>query len=128
MVKRTVTFKKRDKKVGDSIALGLTYHPGLNQLYETLRRAHKDVLKSPRLHSALPSQPRVAFRNPKTIRDKLVLSKFSKNLSTKMLASISVVILTMIYAKYFKVEISLKVRLPRKNTSLIFHLTVTVVA
>ena len=78
MVKRTVTFKKRDKKVGDSITIGLTYHPGLNQLYETLRRARKDVLKSPRLHSALPSTPRVAFQNPKTIRDKLVRSKLKE--------------------------------------------------
>ena len=45
------------------------YHPTLNL------RAHKHVLKSPRLHSALPSSPMVAFRNPKTIRDKLVRSK-----------------------------------------------------
>ena len=38
----------------------------------------KYVLKSPTLHSALPSPPRVAFRNPKAIRDKLVLSKFKE--------------------------------------------------
>ena len=50
------------------------YHPALNQLYEILRRAHKHIIKS-RQHSALPSPPRVAFRNPKTIRDKLVRSK-----------------------------------------------------
>ena len=75
LVKRTLLFQKRDKKVDDSIALVLTYHPALNQLYETLRRAHKHVLKSPRLHSALPSTPVVAFWHPKTIRDKLVFSK-----------------------------------------------------
>ena len=45
-----------------------------------------------------------------------------------MLAPIFVVILTVIYVKYLKVEISLKVRLPRKNSALIFHLIVTVVA
>ena len=61
LVKRTVLFQKRDKKVDDSITLVLTYHPALNQLYEIIRRAHKLVSKSPRLHSALPSPPSAAF-------------------------------------------------------------------
>ena len=43
LVKRTVSFQKRDKKVDDSITLVLTY-PALNQFYEVL----------------LPSQTRVA--------------------------------------------------------------------
>ena len=75
LVERTVSFQLRDKKVDDCIRLVFTYHPALNQLYEVLLRVHKHVLKSPRLHSALPSQSRVAFRNPKTIRSKLVRSK-----------------------------------------------------
>ena len=50
LVKITVLFQKRDKKVDDSITLVLTYHPALNQFYEILRKAHKHVLKSPRLH------------------------------------------------------------------------------
>ena len=37
--------------------------------------AHKHILKPPRLHSALQSPLRVAFLNPKTVRDKLVRSK-----------------------------------------------------
>ena len=45
-----------------------------------------------------------------------------------MLTAIFVVILTVMYVKYLKVEVSLKVRLPRKNTALIIHLIVTVVA
>ena len=49
LVKRNVSFQKRDKKVDDSITLVLTYHPALNQLYEILRRAQKHFLKSPRL-------------------------------------------------------------------------------
>ena len=65
LVKRTLLFQKQDKKFDDSIALVLTYHPELNQLYETLRRAHKHVLKLPRLHSALPWPPGVAFWNQK---------------------------------------------------------------
>ena len=60
LVKRTVSFQKRDKKVDDSITLVLAYHPALNQFYEVLLRSHKHVLKSPRLHGALPSQTRVA--------------------------------------------------------------------
>ena len=56
----------------------LTYHPALNPFYEVLLRPHKHVLKSPGLHGALPSQTRVASWNPKTIRDKLVLSKLKK--------------------------------------------------
>ena len=99
------------------------YHPELNQLYEILPRAHKHVLKSPRLHNGLPSLPKVAFQNPKTISDKLVRSKLKK-LFIKMLAPIYVAMLTVIYVKYLKVEISLKVWLPRKNTVLIFHLIV----
>ena len=78
MVKRTVSFHIRDRKIDDSVTLVLTYHPALNQLYQILRRAPKHVLKSPGLHSALTSPPRVAFRNPKTIRDKVVGSKFKE--------------------------------------------------
>ena len=61
LVERIVSFQIRDKKVDDNIALVLTYHPALNQLYEILRRAHKHVLNQPRLHSGLPSPPRAAF-------------------------------------------------------------------
>ena len=65
------------QKVYHSITLVLTYHPALNQLYEILQRTHKHVLKSTRLHRALPSAP-VAFQNPKTIRHKLVHSKLKE--------------------------------------------------
>ena len=78
MVKRTVSFEKRDKKVDGSITLVLAYHSALNQLHEILRRANKHVLKSPRLHSALPSPLWVAFRNLETITDKLACSKLKE--------------------------------------------------
>ena len=127
LVYRTVLFQKRDKKVDDSITLAFTYRPALTQLHEILRRAHEHVLKSPRLHSALPSPPRVAFRNLRTIRDKLVRSKLKefiyKDAGTKVCGHSNV-----IYVKYLKVEIGLKVRLSRKNTALIFHSIATVVA
>ena len=71
LVERTVLFQKLDKKVGDSTAFVFRYHPAL-------RRAHKHVLKSPRPYSSLPLPSRVTFRNPKTIRDKLVCSKLKE--------------------------------------------------
>ena len=91
-----------------------------------MRRAYKHVLKSPRLHSAIPLSPRVAFRNTKTIRDKLLSSKLKEFVCKD--AGTNKFIRTVIYVKYLKVEISLKVRLPRKNTALILHLIVTVVS
>ena len=66
LVKTIASFKKPDKSLDDSITLVLTYYPALNQLYEILGRAHKHVLKLPKLHWALPSQSRVVFQNPKT--------------------------------------------------------------
>ena len=78
MIKRTVLFQKRDKKVDDSITLVLTYHPALKQLYKILRWAQKHFLKLPRLLSALLPPSKVAFRNPKTIREKLVRCKLKK--------------------------------------------------
>ena len=60
LVKRTISFQKRDRKVDDSMTLVLTYHPALKQFYEVLLRPHKHVLKSLRLTSALPLQTRVA--------------------------------------------------------------------
>ena len=65
LVDRTVLLQKRDKKVDDNITLVLIYHPALNQVYEILRRAHKLVLKSPRLRSALPLPAKSSFSKRK---------------------------------------------------------------
>ena len=78
LVERIFSFYIWDKKSWWYITLVLTYHPVLNQLYEILQWIHKHVLKLPRLHSALPSPSRVAFRNPKAMRDKLVRSKLKE--------------------------------------------------
>ena len=53
----------------------MTYHPALNKVHEILRKVHRYVLNSQRLSAVLPSPPRVTFRNPKTLRDRLVHSK-----------------------------------------------------
>ena len=71
-------FKYETIKADDNITLVLKYHPTLNQLHEILWRADKHGLKSPRLTSGLPSPPRVASRNPKRIRNKLVRSKLKE--------------------------------------------------
>ena len=47
-------------------------------MYEVLRRAQKQFLKSPRLHSPLLSPPKVGFQNSKIIKDKLVRSKLKE--------------------------------------------------
>ena len=55
--------------------LVLTYHPALNCIHEILRNAQRHVYKSARLAKVLKSPPRVAFRNAKTLKDRLVRSK-----------------------------------------------------
>ena len=55
--------------------LVLTYHPALNCIHEILRNAQRHVYKSERLAKVLKSPPRVAFRNAKTLKDRLVRSK-----------------------------------------------------
>ena len=44
-------------------------------MYEILQKAHRHTLKSQRLTAVLPSPPRLAFRNAKTLKDHLVRSK-----------------------------------------------------
>ena len=65
--------EKQDKN--DSLILVLTYHPALNKVHEILKKAHRHTTRSPSLSAVLPSPPRVAFRNPKTLKDHLVRSK-----------------------------------------------------
>ena len=44
-------------------------------MYEILQKVHRHTLKSQRLTVALPSPPRLALRNVKTLKDHLVRSK-----------------------------------------------------
>ena len=75
LIHRNNLLKKRPKYQEDSITLVLTFHPVLHIVSDVLKRAHRHVQKSPMLKAVLPKPPRVAFRNPKTLRDKLVRSK-----------------------------------------------------
>ena len=44
-------------------------------MHEILKRSHRHTKSSIRLSTVLPKPPRLAFRNPKTLKDKLVRSK-----------------------------------------------------
>ena len=53
----------------------LTFHPALHVIFDILKSADRHIEKSSLLKSVLPKPPRVAFCNPKFLRDKLVRSK-----------------------------------------------------
>ena len=72
---RNELLSKRKKEIDNRIALVLTYHPALTKMYEVLQKAHRHMLKSQRLTAVLPSLPRFAFRNAKTLKVHLVSSK-----------------------------------------------------
>ena len=60
----------------------LAFNTALNQVLEILKKAHQHVNKSPLLQRALSKLLRIVFRNPKTLRKKLVKSKLKRNLVT----------------------------------------------
>ena len=70
---------KKPKHQENSITLVLAFHPALNIVFNVLKSAHRFIEKSPALKAVLPKPPHVAFRNPKTLRGKLVKSKIREN-------------------------------------------------
>ena len=74
-VDRNDLLTKRKKNTVDTITLILTFHPAIYQVFEILKTAHRHITKSVILNKVLSKPPRVAFRNPKTLQDKLVRSK-----------------------------------------------------
>ena len=72
-------YLQKPKHQENSTTLVLTFHPALNIVFNVLKSAHRFIEKSPTLKAVLPKPPRVAFRNPKTLRDKLVISKIREN-------------------------------------------------
>ena len=70
-IERQVLLEKRPKNQEDSGTLVLTSHPALYIIFDILKSAHRIIENSPTLKTILPKPPRVAFRNPKTLRDKL---------------------------------------------------------
>ena len=74
-IDRQVLLEKRPKIQEDSVTLSLTFHPALYITFDILKFAHQIVENSPSLKAILQKPPRVAVRNPKTLRDILVRSK-----------------------------------------------------
>ena len=105
---------KKPKHQENSITLVLTFHPALNIEVNVLKPAHRFIEKSPELKVVLPKPPRVAFRNPKTLRNKLVRSKFKQNDEDKRERSDKVMkrkdkiflvdLVTMKYVRYYSLE------------------------
>ena len=60
-------FKKCEKQDKNDI-LTVTYHSALNKVHEIFRKANRHTIHSQRLSVVLLSPPRVAFRDPKTLR------------------------------------------------------------
>ena len=74
-IDRQVLLKKRSKIQEDSVTLVLTLHPALYITFNILKSAHQIIENSPPLKPILQKPPRIAVRNRKTLRDKLVRSK-----------------------------------------------------
>ena len=72
-------YLQKPKHQENSTTLVLTFHPALNIVFNVLKSAHRFIEKSPALKAVLPKPLHVAFRNPKTFRDKLVRSKIKEN-------------------------------------------------
>ena len=70
-----VLLEKGPENQEDSVTLILTFHPALHAIFDILEFAHRHIEKSSFLISILPKPPRVVFRNPKSLRDKIVRSK-----------------------------------------------------
>ena len=79
LIDRANLLIKKAKHQENSITLVLTFHQALNIVFNVLKSAHRFVEKSPAIKAVLPKPPRVAFRNPKTLRDKLVRFKIREN-------------------------------------------------
>ena len=70
---------KRPRHQENSITLVFTFHPALNIVFNILKSAHCFIEKSHALKVVVPRPPRVAFPDPKTLRDKSVRSKIRQN-------------------------------------------------
>ena len=79
LIDRANLLIKKSKHQENSITLVLTFHPALNIVFNVLKFSHSFIEKSPALKAVLSKPPCVAFRNPKTLRDKLVRSKIRQN-------------------------------------------------
>ena len=69
-------------------------------MFNILKSAHRFIEMSQALKAVLPKPPRVAFCNPKTLRDKLVRSRIRQNDEAAVK-----------YVRYWSLEKNLRVQL-----------------
>lgn len=74
-IEKQVLLRNHLKNPEETAMLVLTFHPALYIIFDLLKSAHQIIEISPTLKSTLSKTQRVAFRNPKTLPDKLVRSK-----------------------------------------------------
>jgi hypothetical protein len=70
--RQDLSVRRSDTSDNDRVNMILTFHPGLPNISGKLRELHEIITVDPRLSNAFPLPPRVSFRRPKTIRDKIV--------------------------------------------------------
>ena len=75
LIERRNSLEKQCKQTTDDIFLVFNYYLASSKNHEILRTAHRHTLNTIRLSVVLPSPSKVAFQNPKTLRDRLVRSK-----------------------------------------------------
>ena len=68
-IDRNVLLENRPKHEEDSVTLTCTFPSALHVIFDILKSAHSHIEKYPLLKSVLPKPPRVAFHNPKSLRD-----------------------------------------------------------
>ena len=74
-IERQVLLEKCPKIQGDSVTLVLAFHLAFYIIFEILKSTHRIIENPQKLKTILPKPSRVAFHNPKTLRDTLVCSK-----------------------------------------------------
>ena len=74
-IERQVLLEKCPKIQGDSVTLVLAFHLDFYIIFKILKSTHRIIENPQKLKTILPKPQRVAFHNPKTLRDTLVCSK-----------------------------------------------------
>ena len=72
----------REKKCNKRVPFVLTYHPAFNQLSQIIRENWKEIEKHPKLSIIFPEPPILAFRKPKSLKDRLVRAELTSSSSS----------------------------------------------
>jgi hypothetical protein len=69
-IDRNDLLEYKEKKINGRVPLVRTYHPSLEKISGIVRHHWKEIEKSESLTKLFPEPPVVAFRRPKSIKDK----------------------------------------------------------